>query len=46
MQVRVLITHRKSYIRRTVKIYTILYTSLFIVLIIMRDHAIIQVARA
>jgi len=44
MQVRVLITSRKSYIRRTVKIYTILYT-LFIITI-MRNHAIIKVARA
>jgi len=44
MQVRVLITYRKSYIQRTVKIYTILYT-LFII-IIMRNHAIIKVARA
>lgn len=45
MQVRVLIIiYRKSYIRRTVKIYTILYT-LFIITI-MRNHAIIQVARA
>jgi len=46
MQVRVLITYRKSYIRRTVKIYTILYITLFIVIIIMRNHAITQVARA